>query len=101
MERIALDAGAQQRRIQERQIEGSVMSHQHRAPAAVAADRGTHGAKDALQRIALVDRGTQRMPRIDLVDQQRRRVEARVLEWTHMERMRFAAMQTASRVDVD
>ena len=32
------------------------MAHQHRAPAAVAANRGPNGAKYALQRIALVDR---------------------------------------------
>src|SRR5580658_3343435 len=101
MKRIALGAGAQHRGIEERQIEGGVVSDQHGAPASVAADRAAYGAKDALQRVALVDGGAQRMPWIDFVDQQRRRVEARVLERSHVVGMRLAAMQTAVWVDVD
>ena len=101
MERIALDAGAGHRRIEKRQIEGGVVTHQHRAPAAMAADGGAHGTEDALQRVALVDRRAQRMPGVDLVDLQRGRIEARVLERPHVIGVRLAAVQPAIRIDLD
>src|ERR1700728_3451684 len=101
MERIALGAGAQHRGIQERQVEGRIVSHQHRAPASMAADRGAYRAKDPLQSVAFVDGRTQWMPRVNFVDQQRRRVEARVLERAHMVGVSFATIQAAIAVDVD
>src|ERR1019366_7235922 len=63
-----------------------------RSPAAMCANRGPNDAKNTLQGVALIDRGAQRMPRIDLVDLQGGRIKARVLERPHVVRMRFTAI---------
>jgi hypothetical protein len=67
----------------------------------VHADRGANGPKNALQGVALIDCGTQRVPRIDLVDLERGRIEPRVLERTYVEGVRLAAMQATVGVDFD
>ena len=68
MKRIALDVRAHHRGIQERQVEGGVVAYQHRASAAVTAYRSANRPKNALQRVVFANRGSQRMPRVDLID---------------------------------
>ena len=53
-------------------------------PAAVRAHRAANLTKYSPQRIALIDRGAQWMPGIDLIDLQRDRIEARVLKRAHV-----------------
>src|SRR5580658_5890215 len=101
MKRIAFQASARDRCIQERQIERCVVTDQYGAPAPLCTDSAANLTKYPPQRIALIDRGAQRMPGIDPIDLQRDGIEARVLKRAHVIGMRGAAIQAATGLDLD
>ena len=71
MERVAFDHRACDRGVQEAQVEMRVVADQHGARTAILADRTTHLAERALQRVPLVYRGPQRVIRVDAVNRER------------------------------
>ena len=101
MKRIALDAGAGTAAFRNARSNAALWPTSTARRHPCSADRGAHGAEYALQGIALIDGRTQRMPRIDLVDLQRCRIEPRIFEWPHVIGMRFAATQSAIGIDLD
>jgi len=101
MERAALDVGARQRGVEERQIEPGVVADQDRALAGRALHAGPHFLENALQRFALVDRRPQWMPGVDLVDLQCRRFDVGALEGFDVIAVRRAAHQAARIVEFD
>ncbi len=78
MEWIALEAVRSTAAFRKRQIESRVVAHEDGPPAAMGADGGADLAEHALQRIGLVDGRPQRMPGVDAVDLQRRRIPMRL-----------------------
>src|SRR5262245_58966278 len=101
MKRIALDAAAGDGRVEKREIEARVVTDEDRALAVACAQRGTHLAEDALERIAFRQRRPQRMMWIDAGDLQRRRVEASARKGLYVMPHRRAAAQLAVGMHVD
>ncbi|MNN42760.1 hypothetical protein D3C81_1569620 [compost metagenome] len=80
MERVALDAGAGDRGIQEAEVEAAVVADQHRALAAAALQRLAHALEDLAERLLLAHRHAQRVAELDAGEVQRRLFDVGALE---------------------
>ena len=101
MKRVALDAGAFHRRVQELQIEERVVADEDRAVAALLLDLLADLLEQTAQRFGLVDRGAQRVKRIDARDLQRRRVETRSGKRLHEIAVPLGELEVAVRVEAN
>src|SRR5690606_13287702 len=83
MERVALDRVAGHGRVQELQVEEGVVPDENRPVALLLPDLLADLLKQPAQRVRLVERGPQRMVRIDAGDLQRRGLEIRARKRLH------------------
>ncbi|MNP18370.1 hypothetical protein D3C76_1108510 [compost metagenome] len=80
MERVALDAGAADRGIQEAEVEAAVVPDQDRPLAAVGLDGLAHAAEDLVERLLLLHRHAQRVVQLDAGELQRGRFDVGAFE---------------------
>jgi hypothetical protein len=81
VKRIAFDRRAFDRFVQERKVESGVVADKYGALTTILTYSRTHSTENALQCVALVDCGAQRMIRIDAVYRKRRRFHICTFEW--------------------
>ncbi len=101
MERVALDLGARDGRVEEIQIEVGVVADQDRARAVVLLHRAPYFLEQPGQRFLLRDRRPQRMERIDAGDGQRRRFQLRAGERLDVKAPVFPGREPAVRLQLD
>ncbi len=101
MEGIALDPAALDRGVQEAEVEKRVVADQDGPVAAVMAHRAAHLPEDTLQRVALGQRGPQRVPGIDAIDLQGGRLHVGALEGLHVVPESLARDEVAVRAGLD
>ncbi len=92
---------APHRGIQKSEVECRVVADENGPSAGMGADGRADFAEHALQGFGFVDGGAQRMPGIDAVDFQRRRIKPAAFERLHVKGMRCAATHLAGVVYLD
>ncbi|MDT4863781.1 hypothetical protein FQZ97_985040 [compost metagenome] len=101
MERVALEAGAVDRGVQEAEVEAAVVAHQYRPFAAVGFQRFTQAAEDFRQRVFFTDRHAQRMVEFDAGELQGRLLDVGARKGLDAEKVRVVRIEEAAFVHGD